>query len=79
MDNMGYDGHHNAPVTPGLPSPRGGATPWRDQDYDYPASVGPVRQVILLNKLFLSTPLIIHFRWKSSRLHTKLMNNMKNE
>lgn len=42
MDNMGYDGHHNAPVTPGLPSPRGGATPWRDQDYDYPASVGPV-------------------------------------
>lgn len=43
MDNMGYDGHHNAPVTPGLPSPRGGATPWRDQDYDYPASVGPVR------------------------------------
>ncbi|XP_050535603.1 double-strand-break repair protein rad21 homolog [Daktulosphaira vitifoliae] len=41
MDNMGYDGHHNAPVTPGLPSPRGGATPWRDQDYDYPSSVGP--------------------------------------
>uniref|UniRef100_A0A2S2PRF4 Double-strand-break repair protein rad21 n=2 Tax=Aphidini TaxID=33387 RepID=A0A2S2PRF4_SCHGA len=44
MDNMGYDGHHNAPVTPGLPSPRGGATPWRDQDYDYPASVGPVEE-----------------------------------
>ncbi|XP_050430301.1 double-strand-break repair protein rad21 homolog [Adelges cooleyi] len=41
MDNMGYDGHHNAPITPGLPSPRGGATPWRDQDYDYPSSVGP--------------------------------------
>lgn len=53
---MGYDGHHNAPVTPGLPSPRGGATPWRDQDYDYPASVGPVRQFtlykILLHKYF---------------------------
>jgi len=46
MDNMGYDGHHNAPVTPGLPSPRGGATPWRDQDYDYPASVGPVCYII---------------------------------
>lgn len=42
---MGYDGHHNAPATPGLPSPRGGATPWRDQDYDYPASVGPVSRV----------------------------------
>lgn len=46
MDNMGYDGHHNAPVTPGLPSPRGNATPWRDQDYDYPASVGPVSRAI---------------------------------
>jgi len=51
MDNMGYDGHHNAPVTPGLPSPRGGATPWRDQDYDYPASVGPVSRVILCLKI----------------------------
>lgn len=53
MDNMGYDGHHNAPVTPGgLPSPRGGATPWRDQDYDYPASVGPVSHILICYSYF---------------------------
>lgn len=76
---MGYDGHHNAPVTPGLPSPRGGATPWRDQDYDYPASVGPVSYIIKCFKVVCFILVILYLRWKSNRLHMKQMNNMKNE
>jgi hypothetical protein len=41
MANMGYDDQHPPAQTPGAISERGVATPW-NEDYEFPASVGPV-------------------------------------
>ncbi|PSN53737.1 hypothetical protein C0J52_02184 [Blattella germanica] len=40
MANMGYDDQHPPATTPGAVSERGAATPW-NEDYEFPASVGP--------------------------------------
>jgi hypothetical protein len=47
MANMGYDDQHPPAQTPGAISERGVATPW-NEDYEFPASVGPVSAVCIV-------------------------------
>jgi hypothetical protein len=47
MANMGYDDQHPPAQTPGAISERGVATPW-NEDYEFPASVGPVSACVML-------------------------------
>ncbi|KAJ8866497.1 hypothetical protein PR048_032340 [Dryococelus australis] len=43
MANMGYDDQHPPAQTPGAISERGVTTPWHE-DYEFPASVGPLEE-----------------------------------
>lgn len=45
LANMGYDDQHPPAQTPGAISERGVATPWHE-DYEFPASVGPVSRIL---------------------------------
>lgn len=40
---VGYDEQHVQAHTPGAISERGPASPWNQEDYEFPPSVGPVR------------------------------------
>lgn len=42
MANMGYDEHHPPAQTPGAVSEKGASTPWNNEEYEFPHSVGPV-------------------------------------
>lgn len=44
---MGYDDQHPPAQTPGAISERGVATPWHE-DYEFPASVGPVSRLFIV-------------------------------
>jgi hypothetical protein len=60
MANMGYDDQHPPAQTPGAISERGVATPW-NEDYEFPASVGPVSAVCITCVMLYSVNLYVVF------------------
>ena len=73
MANMGYDDQHPPATTPGAISERGVATPW-NEDYEFPASVGPVGIKTFLCEQVCNT--VPHFKFGKNflRLYSSFLN-----
>ena len=63
---MGYDEQHPPAHTPGAISERGPATPWNQDDYEFPPSVGPVSHIFFKSTKGPRTNYIK--KWSQSKL-----------
>lgn len=65
MANMGYEEHLPAQTPAGAMSERA-HSPWQG-DYDFPPSVGPVRDFLLIASFFCFINILFFYRLKNSK------------